>query len=99
MNINPFIKFRNIYVIPTFHSRIEFAKLVRTALFKVFPDVIAVELPHNVKEEVLEAIERLPYLSLIGYADTLNPENLNYISFCDLNLPINIVWHHLNPYI
>jgi len=40
MNENPYIKYKNIYIIPTFHSRIEFAKLVRTALFKVFPDVI-----------------------------------------------------------
>ena len=75
----PYIKFKNIYVIPTFHSRIEFAKLVRTALFKVFPDVIAVELPNNVQDEVIEAIERLPFLSLIGYADTLNPKKLNFI--------------------
>ncbi len=40
MDENPYIKFRNIYVIPTFHSRIEFAKLIHSALFKVFPDVI-----------------------------------------------------------
>ncbi|HDZ19584.1 MAG TPA: conjugal transfer protein TraB, partial [archaeon] len=79
MDTNPYIKFKNIYVIPTFHSRIEFAKLVRTAFFKVFPDLIAIELPSNVKEEILEAVERLPFLSLIGYADTLNPEKLNYI--------------------
>ncbi len=75
----PYVKYKNIYVIPTFHSRIEFAKLVRTALFKVFPDVIAVELPNNMQDEVLEAIERLPFLSLIGYADTLNPKRMNYI--------------------
>ncbi|MFW9820539.1 MAG: hypothetical protein ACFFE5_13090, partial [Candidatus Thorarchaeota archaeon] len=79
MDENPYIKFRNIYVIPTFHSRIEFAKLVRIALFKVFPDVIAVELPNNIQEEVIEAVERLPFLSLIGYADTLNPSKLNFI--------------------
>jgi len=79
MDENPFIKFKNIYVIPTFHSRIEFAKLVRTALFKVFPDIIAVELPNNIQDEVIEAIERLPFLSLIGYADTLNPKKLNFI--------------------
>ncbi|MFX1260361.1 MAG: hypothetical protein ACFFAN_21125, partial [Promethearchaeota archaeon] len=48
-------------------------------LFKVFPDVIAVELPNNVQEEVLEAIERLPFLSLIGYADTLSPKRMNFI--------------------
>ena len=53
--------------------------MVRTSLFEVFPDVIAVELPNNMQDEVIEAIERLPYLSLIGYADTLNPKRLNYI--------------------
>jgi len=79
MNENPYIKYKNIYVIPTFHSRIEFAKLVRLALFKVFPDVIAVELPNNIREEILEAINRLPFLSLIGYADTLNPKRMNFI--------------------
>ncbi|MFX1328790.1 MAG: hypothetical protein ACFE91_11740 [Promethearchaeota archaeon] len=79
MNETPYIKYKNIYVIPTFHSRIDFAKLVRTALFKVFPDAIAVELPNNIQDEVIEAIERLPFLSLIGYADTLNPKKLNFI--------------------
>ncbi len=79
MSETPYIKYKNIYVIPTFHSRIEFAKLVRTALFKVFPDVIAVELPNNIQDEIIEAIERLPFLSLIGYADTLNPKKLNFI--------------------
>ncbi|MFX1386515.1 MAG: hypothetical protein ACFE9M_04800 [Promethearchaeota archaeon] len=79
MDKNPYIKFKNLYIIPTFHSRIEFAKLARTALFKVFPNVIAVELPNNMKEEVIEAIERLPFLSLIGYADTLHPKKLNFL--------------------
>ena len=77
MDKKPYIKFKNIFVIPTFHSRIEFAKLVHTAFFNVFPDIIAVELPNNIKEEIFEAVHRLPYLSLIGYADTLNPEKLN----------------------
>ncbi|UCC19978.1 MAG: hypothetical protein JSV62_01475 [Promethearchaeota archaeon] len=79
MDEKPYIKFKNIYVIPTFHSRIEFAKLVRTALFEVFPNVIAVELPNNMQDDLIEAIQRLPFLSLIGYADTLNPKKLNFI--------------------
>lgn len=79
MDKAPYIKYKNIYIVPTFHSRIEFAKLVRRALFEVFPDVIALELPNNIRNEVLEAIERLPFLSLIGYADTLNPKKLNFI--------------------
>lgn len=79
MNKTPYIKFKNIYVIPTFHSRIEFARLVRQAYFKVFPDVIAVELPDNIRDEVMEGIERLPFLSLIAYADTLNPRKMGFV--------------------
>jgi hypothetical protein len=75
----PYIKYKNIYVIPTFHSRLEFAKLVRKAFFNVFPDVICVELPDNIREEVIEGISRLPFLSLITYADTLNPKKLNFV--------------------
>ncbi|MFX0071406.1 MAG: hypothetical protein ACFFAO_09985 [Candidatus Hermodarchaeota archaeon] len=75
----PYIKYKNIYVIPTFHSRLEFAKLVRKAFFIVFPDVICVELPGNIREQVIEGINRLPYLSLIAYADTLNPQKLNFV--------------------
>jgi len=79
MDKTPYIKYKNIYVIPTFHSRLEFAKLVRKAFFMTFPDAICVELPDNIRDEVLEGIQRLPYLSLIAYADTLNPKRLNFI--------------------
>ena len=79
MDKNPFIKYRNLYIIPTFHSRIEFSRLVRLAFFQVFPDVIAVELPDNIRNEIIEGIDRLPYLSLIAYADTLNPQKMNFI--------------------
>jgi hypothetical protein len=75
----PFIKYKNIYVIPSFHSRIEFAKLVKEAFYQVYPDLIAVELPINIYEEINEAVDRLPYLSLIGYADSLKPKRLNFI--------------------
>ena len=79
MDTTPFIKYKNIRVIPTFHSRIEFAKLVNKAFFQVSPDLIAVELPNNVRKEVVEAIKRLPFLSLLGYADSLNPRRLSFI--------------------
>jgi len=75
----PFIRFKNLYIIPTFHFRIEFAKLVKEAFYKIYPDLIAVELPGNIKGEVIEAVDRLPYLSLIGYADTLQSKKLNFI--------------------
>ena len=79
MDNKPYIKYKNLYVIPTFHSRIDFARLVRKAFFEIYPDLIAVELPNNVRKEVIEGIERLPYLSLIAYTDTLTPKRLNFI--------------------
>ncbi|MFX1273544.1 MAG: hypothetical protein ACFFBP_10280 [Promethearchaeota archaeon] len=79
MDLKPYIKYKNIYVVPTFHSRLEFTKLVNKAFFQVSPDLIAVELPNNIREEVIEAVKRLPYLSLLGYADSLNPKQLNFV--------------------
>jgi len=79
MDKKPYIKYKNVYVIPTFHSRIDFARLVRKAFFEIYPDLIAVELPNNIRDEVVEGIQRLPYLSLIAYADTLTPNRLNFI--------------------
>ncbi len=79
MDKTPYIKYKNIFIIPTFHSRLEFTKLVRKAFFMVFPDVICVELPDNIRNEVIEGINRLPFLSLIAYADTLNPTKLNFV--------------------
>jgi hypothetical protein len=74
-----YIRYKNLYVVPTFHSRIEFARLVRKAFIDGFPDLIAIELPDNIRDEVLEGVERLPFLSLIAYSDTLNPEKMNFI--------------------
>ena len=79
MDKKPYIKYKNLYVIPTFHSRIDFARLVRKAFFEIYPDLIAVELPNNVRKEIIEGIQRLPYLSLIAYTDTLTPKRLNFI--------------------
>jgi len=53
--------------------------LVREAFFKISPDLIAVELPDNIRDEIIEGIERLPYLSLIAYADSLTPNRLNFV--------------------
>lgn len=112
MDKTPYIKYKNLYIIPTFHSRIEFAKLVRTAYFKVFPDLIAVELPNNVRSEVIEGIQRLPFLSLIGYADSLNPKKLNFVPIdpgdsiiegirigLEFNVPIDFVDLSVSEYI
>jgi len=38
-----------------------------------------VELPSTIKEQVLEGVERLPFLSIIGYADSLKPKSMSFI--------------------
>ena len=63
------IQFKNVYVVPSFHSRVQFANEVRKAFFEIKPDVIAVELPPILKEKVIEGINRLPYISVIGYRE------------------------------
>lgn len=54
-----------ITLLPVFHGRLEFAEHVRRELLARPPRVIAVELPHTWREPVLQAVNRLPYLSLI----------------------------------
>lgn len=55
----------NITFLPIFHSRLEFAAVVRAALLADPPDVVAVELPGTWRESILQAVNRLPFLSLI----------------------------------
>jgi hypothetical protein len=57
--------FENITFWPVFHARLEFAAVVRQGLLADPPDVVAVELPGTWREPVLQAINRLPYLSLV----------------------------------
>ncbi len=51
--------------VPVFHGRMEFAAIVRQELLAAPPEVVAVELPATWREPVLQAVNRLPLLSLI----------------------------------
>ena len=64
------IRYQNVYVVPSFHSKIQFACEVRRLFFDIRPDVIAVELPEGVRKEVLEGINHLPNISVVMYAET-----------------------------
>ncbi len=56
-------------IVPVYHARINFALEV-TRMFETFkPDIIAVELPWDVKNNVLEAVARLPVLTVVGYVE------------------------------
>ncbi len=58
-------RFERITFLPVFHARMEFAVEVRRALLADPPDVVAVELPGTWREPVLQAVNRLPFLSLV----------------------------------
>ena len=57
--------FQNISFLPILHGKLEFAGVVRRELLANPPDVVAVELPATWREAVLQAVNRLPFLSLI----------------------------------
>ncbi|MFI5400714.1 MAG: hypothetical protein ACHQZQ_06660 [SAR324 cluster bacterium] len=57
--------FQTISFLPVIHGRMEFAAVVRQALLAGAPDVLAVELPATWREPLLQAVNRLPFLSLI----------------------------------
>ncbi|MFX0137659.1 MAG: hypothetical protein ACFFDN_28730, partial [Candidatus Hodarchaeota archaeon] len=62
-------QYQNIYAVPSFHSKIQFACEVRMLFFKINPEVIAVELPEGVREKVLEGVNHLPYISVVMYEE------------------------------
>ena len=43
--------------------------LMRAAFHSVRPQAIAVELPTTLEQTVRQGVERLPYLSVVGYKD------------------------------
>jgi len=53
------------FLMPICHYRVEFAELVRSAFHILKPDAIALELPASLQETYIEAIERLPEISVI----------------------------------
>ncbi len=65
------IRYKNLYVVPVYHSRLNFSEEVRKVFFKVKPDVIAIELPKIVQEKTFQAVNRFPKLSVLFYYDDL----------------------------
>lgn len=59
-------RFRYLPVVP---GRIEFAAEVRRRILAARPDVVAIELPATLEDVYLEAVRRLPQISVILYND------------------------------
>ncbi|MHA1898649.1 MAG: hypothetical protein ACTSU2_14755, partial [Promethearchaeota archaeon] len=66
-----YLKYKNIYVIPTYHGRINFGWYVLRNFFEIKPDAVCVELPDGLKSPIIEGVKRLPRASLIILKDSL----------------------------
>ena len=67
MQDGEFPNFDRIVAVPSFHSRLEFALLVRRAFFQFHPSAVCVELPAPFADVVEEGIRHLPNISVIAY--------------------------------
>jgi len=63
------ITYKNLTVIPSYHSNLDFVQEARKAFYKNPPDVIAVEFPKNLKINILKGVNRLPKVSIVIYYD------------------------------
>jgi hypothetical protein len=61
---------QNLLLLPILHGRLECAALVRQAVELQEPEAIAVELPGTLETAVLQAVARLPLLSVVHYQDS-----------------------------
>src|SRR5271169_3867235 len=69
-------RFRYFSVAP---GRMEFASEVRRALLAARPDVVAVELPVRLQEKYLQAVARLPQMSVLFQAAEDDQDRALYV--------------------
>ncbi len=60
-------QFGAVHAVPVLHYRMECAELVRMAVERVRPDVIAIELPATLEQPFLRGVQRLPRISVVSY--------------------------------
>jgi hypothetical protein len=70
------LRYKNLTIIPTYHSNLDFVQEVRKAFYLNPPDVIAVEFPENLRFKIIEGVNRLPRISVVVYFDEFLKEQL-----------------------
>lgn len=70
------INYKNIYVVPVYHGRLSFTIEVRKMFARINPDAVAVELPDNLRRNIIDGVKRLPKLSMVLFHDELIDELL-----------------------
>ena len=58
--------------LPVVPGRVEFSMEVRRRILAQRPEVVAVELPDTLESAYLDAIQRLPQISIVFYTDPQN---------------------------
>ncbi|HYL37217.1 MAG TPA: hypothetical protein VEV17_14970 [Bryobacteraceae bacterium] len=69
----------NFTYFPVVPGRIEFSIALRRAILRDRPSAIAVELPASLEDVYLQALARLPEMSVIVYPDPQDDERLIYV--------------------
>src|SRR5487761_792968 len=69
----------NITYFPVAPGRMEFAIELRHAMIDALPDVVAVELPGFLEERYLQAVARMPEMSVILYEDPSREDSAIYL--------------------
>lgn len=65
MNNESLLIYKNIYFVPSFHNRLQFSLEVRRIFSEIKPDIVAAELPDIYYSEVIQAVSRLPKLTML----------------------------------
>ncbi|WP_457558608.1 hypothetical protein [Candidatus Harpocratesius sp.] len=63
------IRYKNLFILPTYHDSLEFTTEIRNIFYRNPPDIIAVEFPENLKQDILTGVARLPKISVVLYFD------------------------------
>lgn len=73
------LKRGNFTYFPVVPGRVEFSIELRRLIFRERPDIIAVELPGSLEDAYLQALARLPEMSVIVFADPSDDERGVYV--------------------
>lgn len=63
------ITYKNLVVLPTYHDSLDFTHELRKIFYSTLPDIIAIEFPESLQDNILLGIDRLPKISVVLYYD------------------------------
>ncbi len=68
------IEWKNVVFFPILHNKIEFALELKREFERLNPDCVALEYPETLKEKIIQAVKRLPFLSVVYYQEEKSGE-------------------------